>query len=229
MFLITGSGRSGTSAVAQLLHEAGLSVGHDLLEPDEHNAEGYFEERMVIMINDAILKAAGIGEWFTTATRERIREAAVQYVDYMRDQVQVATPVWKDPRFSWTLEAWLEMFPEPPRIIVCLRSPAEVVASTLAYFAQAGNDAEAAVKHVWRTQYERLLEIIAEFGLDAICVEYAALHADPQRAAAPLARFVGRPLDVRTVRRDLRHHAVPIPDDLVELYERVRGLGTAAV
>lgn len=229
MFLITGSGRSGTSAVAQLLHEAGLSVGHDLLEPDEHNAEGYFEERMVIMINDAILKAAGIGEWFTTATREQIREAAVQYASYMRDQVKVATPVWKDPRFSWTLEAWLQMLPEPPRIIVCLRSPAEVVASALAYFAQGGDDAEAAVKHVWRTQYERLLEVIAEFGLDAICVEYAALHADPERAAEPLARFVGRPLDVRTVRRDLRHHAVAIPDDLVELYERVRGLGTAVV
>ena len=229
MLLITGSGRSGTSAVAQLLHEAGLSVGHDLLESDEHNAEGYFEERMVIMINDAILKAAGIGEWFTTATREQIRGAAVQYADYMRDQVKVATPVWKDPRFSWTLEAWLPMLPEPPRIIVCLRSPAEVVASTLAYFAQGGDDAEAAVKHVWRTQYERLLEIIAEFELDAICVEYAALQADPEHAAEPLARFVGRKLDTRTVRRDLRHHAVAVPDDLVDLYERVRGLGVAIV
>ena len=47
MFLITGSGRSGTSAVAQLLHEAGLSVGHDLIAPDEHNMQGYFEERKI--------------------------------------------------------------------------------------------------------------------------------------------------------------------------------------
>lgn len=229
MFLITGSGRSGTSAVAQLLHEAGLSVGHDLIEPDEHNAEGYFEERMVIMINDAILKAAGVGEWFTTATREQIREAAAEYVEYMRDQVTVATPAWKDPRFSWTLEPWLGMLPEPPRIIVCLRSPAEVVASTLRYYAQAGEEAENAVKHVWRTQYERLLEVIGEYRLDAMCVEYAALQADPEAAVQPLARFVGRALDPRTVRRDLRHHAVPVSDDLVELYGRVRGLGTAAV
>ena len=227
MFLITGSGRSGTSAVGQLLHEAGLSVGHDLIEPDEHNAEGYFEERMVIMINDAILKAAGVGEWFTTATREQIREAAVEYVEYMREQVKVATPAWKDPRFSWTLEPWLDVLPEPPRIIVCLRSPAEVVASTLRYYAQAGEEAENAVKHVWRTQYERLLEIIGEYGLDAICVEYAALHADPEAAVQSLAQFVGRVLDPRTVRHDLRHHAVPVSDDLVELYERVRSLGAA--
>ena len=229
MFLITGSGRSGTSAVAQLLHEAGLSVGHDLIAPDEHNTQGYFEERMLIMIDDAILKAAGVGEWFTTAKREQIRDAAAQYADYMRDLVKTATPAWKDPRLSWTLEPWLEMLPERPRIIVCLRSPAEVVASTLTYFAQGGDDAESAVKHVWRVQYERLLEIIAEYGLEAICVEYPALQADPERTAAPLARFVGRALDVRTVRRDLRHHAVAIPDDLLELYERVRGLGVAAV
>jgi hypothetical protein len=229
MFLITGSGRSGTSAVAQLLHEAGLSVGNDLIEPDEHNAEGYFEERMVIMINDAILKAAGVGEWFTTATRTQICDAAVEYAAYMQDQVKVATPAWKDPRFSWTLEPWLDVLPEPPRIIVCLRSPAEVVASTLKYYAQAGEDAENAVKHVWRTQYERLLEIIGEYGLDATCIEYAALHADPERSVEPLARFVGRALDPRTVRHDLRHHAAPISDDLAELYERVRGLGTAAV
>ena len=227
MFLITGSGRSGTSAVAQLLHEAGLSVGRDLIEPDEHNAEGYFEERMVIMINDAILKAAGVGEWFTTATREQIREAAAEYIDYMREQVKVATPAWKDPRFSWTLEPWLDVLPEPPRIIVCLRSPAEVVASTLRYYAQAGEEAENAVKHVWRTQYERLLEIIGEYGLDATCVEYAELHADPQAAVQPLAQFVGRVLDAQTVRHDLRHHAVPVTDDLAELYERVRKLGVA--
>ncbi len=229
MFLITGSGRSGTSAVAQLLHEAGLSVGHDLIAPDEHNTQGYFEERMLIMINDAILKAAGVGEWFTTATRQQIRDAATQYADYMRDLVKTATPAWKDPRLSWTLEPWLEMLPERPRIIVCLRSPAEVVASTLTYFAQGGDDAESAVKHVWRVQYERLLEIIAEHGLDAICVEYPALQADPEGAVEPLARFVGRALEVRTVRRELRHHAVAIPDDLLELYERVRGLGAAAV
>jgi hypothetical protein len=146
----------------------------------------------------------------------------------MREQVRVATPAWKDPRFSWTLEPWLDVLPEPPRIIVCLRSPAEVVASTLAYYAQGGDDAENAVKHVWRTQYERLLEIIGEFGLDATCLEYAVLQAEPERAAAALARFVGRPLAAGTVRRDLRHHAAPIPSDLAELYERVRHLDRVA-
>ena len=226
MLLICGSGRSGTSAVARLLHEAGLSLGHDLIEADEHNAEGYFEERQLVVINDAILNAAGLGPWFSTATREQVRIGAEPYLEHMRLLAADATPAWKDPRLSWTLEPWLDVLPEPPRVIVCLRSPAEVVASTLRYYAQAGDEAEAAVLHVWRTQYERLLEIIAERGLDAIAVDYGDLHRDPETAVVPLSAFVGRDLDAACVRGDLRHHALEIPAELRELYATVRALGS---
>lgn len=225
MILITGSGRSGTSAVAQLLHHAGLSVGNDLIEPDEHNAEGYFEERALVAINDAILEVAGVGAWFSTATREEILSAASSQLEAMQDLATTATPVWKDPRLCWTLEPWLAVLPEPPRIIVCLRSPAEVVASTLTFYMLGGDEAEAAVLHVWRTQYERLLEVIGEYGLDATTVQFGRLQSDPADAADSLASFVGRPLDAGTVRQELRHHSAPIPGDLVELYERVRSLG----
>jgi hypothetical protein len=228
VFLITGSGRSGTSAVAQLLHAAGIAVGHDLIEPDEHNAEGYFEERMLVMINDAILNAAGIGDPFTTATRAAIIDASQEYLDHMVALTEDATPAWKDPRLCLTLEAWLQVMSRP-RIIVCLRSPAEVAASTLRYYGQAGEEAEAAVMHVWRSGYERLLEVIDAYRLDAITVEYEALHADAESTVAALSAFVGRELDGSTIRRDLRHHAREIPPELREMYERVRGLGREAI
>ena len=80
MFIITGCGRSGTSAVAKLLHTAGISVGRDLIRGrTTSNADGYFEERAVIAVNDAILAAAGLHAWFSTATRDagdRRRRAA---------------------------------------------------------------------------------------------------------------------------------------------------------
>jgi hypothetical protein len=225
MFLITGSGRSGTSAVAQILHESGISVGRDLIEPDEHNAEGYFEERQLVLINDAILNAAGIGAWFTSATRAQIIDASQEYVEHMVALEADATPAWKDPRLCWTLEAWISVLSERPRIIVCLRSSAEVVASTLRYYAQAGDDAEAAVTHVWRCHYERLLEVIDAYRLEAICIDYGELFTNPEGAIAPIEAFVGRPLDVSTVRRDLRHHAVETPPELRDLYAKVKSLG----
>lgn len=227
-FIVCGSGRSGTSAVAQLLHRAGLSVGHDLVEADEHNAEGYFEERQVIKINQAILHAAGLGPPFSFATREKVIAACDEYKGYMVEQASIATPAWKDPRFCWTLEAWLPLFGARPGVIVCLRSPAEVAASTMQYFGQVGDEARDAVYHVWRVQYERLLEVVTAYGLKAMPIEYEDLHHAPVEVAERLSSFVGANVDPSTLRADLRHHQVEVPSELAALYERVRAIGESA-
>lgn len=227
MFLVCGSGRSGTSAVARLLHESGITMGHDLIEADESNAEGYFEERAVVDANDAVLNDVGLREWFSTATRAQILEAAHARGEALRAIAGAATLGWKDPRFCWTLEVWLELLPDAPRIIVCLRNPAEVTASTLRYFGLAGEEAERAVAHSWHAGYERLLEIITEYGLDATCIEYSRLHGDKRSTTAALARFVGRKLDASAVRADLRHHESAVPAEAAEMYERVKSLGGA--
>ena len=225
MIIIAGSGRSGTSAVARMVHESGMSVGHDLIEADENNAEGYFEERGVVLLNDAILNDVGLNEWFATASREQIIEAARARGDIMRELAANATPAWKDPRFSWTLEAWMEVWPDRPRVIVCLRSPSEVVASTMKYYGQVDDEARRSVEHVWHAESERLLEIIDAYDLDTVSIEFADLHRDPEAAIAPIERFLDRRLDTRFVRRDLRHHEAPTPGHLAEMYERVRALG----
>jgi hypothetical protein len=223
-FLICGSGRSGTSAVAQILHAGGVEVGHNLVPGDEHNAEGYFEERTIIEINQAILHAAGIGPPFTWASRAQMIEAAHQYADYMLDAASHATPAWKDPRFCWTLEPWLAFLERRPAVIVCLRSPAEVAASTMAYFGQVGDEPRATAYHVWKSQYERLLEVVDSYGLHATVVEYSQLQTAPNQTVNRLAEFVGLPLSASTVRADLRHHEAAVPDDLVDLYRRVQHL-----
>ena len=151
-YIITGCGRSGTSAVAKLLHRAGISVGRDLVPADASNADGYFEERAVIAVNDAIVDGAGLHAWFSAATRADVIDAAHPHVDAMRELARDATPAWKDPRFSWTLEAWLPHMAAPPRVVVCLRSAGEVVASTLRYYGLAGEEPASAVQHLWRAQ-----------------------------------------------------------------------------
>jgi hypothetical protein len=113
-----------------------------------------------------------------------------------------------------------------PQLVVCLRSPSEVVASTLKYYGQESEDAVRHVEHRWLSEYGRLLEIIEEYGLDAISIEFDALHGDPQRAVAPLERFLGRKVDASGVRTDLRHHAADVPAPMRETYERVLALGT---
>jgi hypothetical protein len=226
VIIITGSGRSGTSAVARLIHEAGIPVGRDLIAADESNAEGYFEERSVIAMNDRILGDAGMEAWFAVAPREELLTAAQAYRDEMRALAAEATPAWKDPRFCWTLEAWMELMPSRPRVVVCLRSPLEVVASTLKYYGQVSDEARRHVEHRWRSEYERLLEVIDGFALEAICLEFSDLHRRTKWSVVALSRFVGRELDASVVRRDLRHHRMRVPARLRDVYERVRALGT---
>jgi hypothetical protein len=208
-----------------MLHEAGISVGHDLIPADASNAEGYFEERAVVELNDAILNDVGLNKWFATATREQIMTASRARAEAMTALVSEATPAWKDPRFSWTLEAWMEHFSEKPRVIVCLRSPLEVVASTLRYYGQDSREAKRAVEHTWRSEYERLLEFVDEFTLDAMCVEFSRLYAYPKATARSISAFVGRDVDASKVRRDLRHHTKRVPARLRETYARVRAIG----
>jgi hypothetical protein len=226
MIIITGSGRSGTSAVARLIHEAGIDVGRDLIEADESNAEGYFEERPVIELNDHILKDVGMDEWFAVASREELLTAARARGDEMRALAVNATPAWKDPRFCWTLEAWMEVLPSKPRVIVCLRSPAEVVASTLRYYGQVSDEARRHVEHRWNAEYERLLEIIGEYRLDAMTVEFSELNRRRKHVAASLSRFVGREVAPSGVRADLRHHRLRVPVRLRATYDRVKALGS---
>jgi hypothetical protein len=179
---------------------------------------------MVVTANDAILNAAGLGTWFADASREQILDAAAQYASEMRDIASRATPGWKDPRFCWTLEAWLPLLPPSPRVIVCLRNPTEVVASTLRYYGLAGEEAGRAAMHTWRAECERILALVDAYHLDATAVEFEALHGRPADAVAPTERFVGRALDASFIRGDLRHHAAPVPDEARDLYDRVLAL-----
>ena len=225
MIIVTGCGRSGTSAVAGMLHRSGIAVGHDLIPPDEHNADGYFEERAVVQINDAIISATPLIGRFANPSREEIVAAAELHAEAMRELVDGATPAWKDPRFCWTIEAWLPAFREQPRIVVCLRSPAEVVASTMRYYGMSTDEDERSVIHTWRTENERLLDIIESRALPATVVEFEGLIADPEAVARELGAFVGEPL-IPGVRSELRHHRARMIDELRPVYERVRSLGT---
>jgi hypothetical protein len=227
MIIVTGSGRSGTSAVARLLHEAGLPAGLQLVAADDFNVEGYFEERPLIEINQHILQDAGLGGFSHEASRAAVLDAAQPYIDAMVALAETATPVWKDPRFSWTLEPWLGVFEGRPQVVVCLRNPTEVVASTLRYYGQVSEEAAEHVRNLWRNQYQRLLAVIADYGLPATCVDYTELHTNTRPAVVALSRFIGRDLDPDLVRRDLRHHAAETPVADLELYERVRALGSA--
>ena len=251
MTIVTGRGRSGTSAVARVLHESGISMGRDLLGPAPFdNPLGFYQERTVVALNESIASGCGlypaqslalrvISKWkritnskprpprrARTASRADVLAAAARHQQAMQDLAsEVPTPGgWKDPWFCWTLEAWLPCLARKPRLVICLRGPQAVAHSAMDVFGVTGSDWEQWHVQSWKSMYERLLEVIEEFELEATCVEYDELIASTAETVARLAGFLGHPLDPGNVDSSLRHHASDGAGNLGELYERVKAL-----
>ncbi len=250
LIIVTGSGRSGTSAVARVLHESGIPMGRHLFGAVFFNQTGLFEEQPVVAVNDKVLRRCGVrlsGGLVARAVRRARRlvrlperpffprrvpsraeviAAAAPHARRMRE-LAAAVPEpggWKDPQFAWTLEAWLPHFAQPPRVVVCLRSPQAVAGSTLDVYGVTDDERRQAVLRFWSHEYARLIEVVHDRRLEATCIEYDELVTMPAQTVERLAAFLGHPLDPQYVEPSLQHQPAGAPEQFADLYERVKAL-----
>ncbi len=222
--IVTGAGRSGTSAVARVLHESGVSMGNNLAEPSDANADGFYEDWGPLWLNERILLDCGLGDrWHPERwpSRAKVRAAAQRYRGDMAALLANTSGGWKDPRFSITVESWLPLLPASTSVVVCLRSPAAYADSVVRLY---GLVERAAVERQWARHYRRLLDVIRDYGLRAICLEYDALIEQPSETVGTLASFLGRPLSASYVNAPLRRYVRDVPKRYRELYVEVRRL-----
>ena len=126
--IIIGMHRSGTSMMTRMLEEMGLFMGSEL--EDNHEAVFFLE------LNEWILRTCG-GSWDNPEAINHLLQDKQLFdltVDYLRHQLtslrglkylgvrkflKYKSPFnltvpwgWKDPRMSFTLPLWLELFPD---------------------------------------------------------------------------------------------------------------------
>ncbi len=228
-FIVAGAGRSGTSAVARVLHESGVSMGREMAAASEVNPEGFYEDLDIVALNERILTDLGMNNpWRPERwpSREAVRNAGAAYRDEMSALARDGVDGWKDPRFAITLEAWLPALGSKPKVIVSLRSPQAYANSATRIY---GLVKPARAMREWARHYRRLLAVIRRHNLSTTCVEYDTLIEQPVEAVAGLARFVGRPLDASYVVPRLRREFAPVPETYRTLYERVATLAGSRV
>ncbi len=136
--IVTGSHRSGTSAVSTFLANLGINVGEPekLIDAAEDNENGFFERLDVMAINDTILSRVH-SRW------DYLDSNALELLDPENVEPEITagmneiltsfqekerTFLLKDPRFCLTLPVWLNCL-KNPLIIVCLRNPLEIARS----------------------------------------------------------------------------------------------------
>jgi hypothetical protein len=134
---VTGMHRSGTSMVARLLNLCGVDLGAttDLLPPNVHNPEGFWEHRDFLLANDRIISAAGgtwdsppperPAGWEQSKALARCRQDAGRLVGRFCNREPWG---WKDPRSCLTLPLWQSVIPGL-KVVICVRNPLAVAGS----------------------------------------------------------------------------------------------------
>lgn len=153
--LILGAGRSGTSMLAGLLHQAGYYMGEKLHQPRDSNPKGFFEWYRINRINEELLAPcclrSGKARLFRALLRRRTVDCpgrsqgwllalppgvepgppAPGLAEEMRAALQRRPYAFKDPRFSYTLPAWAPLLAADTVFLCVFRDPSVTVASML--------------------------------------------------------------------------------------------------
>lgn len=145
--VILGMHRSGTSALAGLLHSNGIVMGRDedfYPPPMKENPKGFYENVRFRRINDQILKEVNykvksfdpnIPVSIPPTENEKLRKMMKELIrSYDKE---FSNWGWKDPRTSLTFASWCEVMDEMEvltdvRVIVILRPATQVAKSMMA-------------------------------------------------------------------------------------------------
>jgi hypothetical protein len=132
---VVGMHRSGTSMVASVLQTLGVQFGaeEELLPANQSNLAGYYENKRILAINDALMAANSL-TWRTlpAITSKQKVEGADEYLsaaDTFSKRFEDG-PLWgvKDPRLSFFLPFWKAAAPSSS-VVICVRNPASVALS----------------------------------------------------------------------------------------------------
>jgi len=201
--VVTGMHRSGTSAVAGMLHGAGVFMGEKLIGPDRSNPKGHFEDVEVKKINDAILAESG-GAWDDPPDRYVVSDQTKEWIKEFISQRCADHDVWgmKDPRLMLTWEFWVPFLNEP-KMIVCDRQ-IEFIARSL----KARNGF-----HLWKGEgltsaYWHSGQELFTSGKKLFRCHYPDLVEHPESVAFRMRTFLDHLVtpDASFIDKSLRHH-----------------------
>lgn len=197
--IIAGMHRSGTSMVARIASLLGVYFGpaRDLMTATEDNPEGYFENRGMWRLHDALLARLG-GAWdrppllrWADIAEEPAARALAQDARVLLHYLAAGSAAagghwgWKDPRSSLVMDFWKTLVsPATTRLVLCVRNPKEVVAS----LSKRGDEVEHPYL-VWRAYYRALMVDTAEF--ETLWLHYDSFFENTEAMVERLTDFLG--------------------------------------
>jgi len=251
--LILGSGRSGTSMLAGILHQAGYFLGDKLHLARDSNPRGFFEWGKINRINEDILSPYDRKGFYSLFYEKILKQHTVfspgksqHWLLALPDKTVVSNHdpaivkqigqvvkrepfCYKDPRFCYTLPVW-KPYLKPDTAYICVfREPQVTVESILKecrtqdYLKDLRIGRRSAYR-AWICLHTHLLNRDTGGWDNFFFVHYNQVYDGS--AIGPLSRFLGVKLDAGFVDRALKRTVSGDnpPVQVMNIYRRLCGL-----
>ena len=246
--LVVGMHRSGTSLLARMLQLLGVHLGDDLLPADQHNPDGYGEDKRFVTFQRHILSQAtppaaeAWPDWGWSSTGG-FRCADPSTAELLRAQYPAAECLlersrhyqpwgWKDPRTTLLLPFWEKLEPEA-LVIGIYRYPWEIVDALQRLRPPVFLTNPHWALQIWQHYNQSLLALWQRQPQRTLLLNSGALIAQPAALADLLVRRLGwswcelAKEKLAALRRPELHRSLPAADALPLLHRLVSPESTA--
>ena len=164
--IFTGMHRSCTSLISNMLTKLGIDMGESVLEPDEFNPKGYFENKNFLFFDTYFCDCAskdgeGFPNWGWTRGEdldekvlEDFKEPAKYVINLHLDKKLWG---WKDPRTSLLLKFWEPLLPTA-KYIFAYRNPNDVINSVKKLNISVFKENSEYIEECWISHNKNILE-----------------------------------------------------------------------
>lgn len=176
--LVVGCYRSGTSAVAGVLHHLGVMMGTQFDEPTRNNVKGYWEDLEFKRLH----KSMSNGDNSEGLYQNLIRRRELEY------------KIWglKDPLLCFHLPKFISYLTSEHKVIVCRRSLEEITASMGRAI---NNNADDKTFTPLAEHYLNHMNMnLNEYKGPVLELNHGATLNDPKATVEKISDFVGQPV-----------------------------------
>tara|TARA_Y100000590_G_scaffold446920_1_gene581371 strand:+ start:17479 stop:18225 length:747 start_codon:yes stop_codon:yes gene_type:complete len=238
--IVVGMHRSGTSAVAGILHLNGISMGSDKTfrpKPLPQNPKGFYENYSFRKISDKILACSGYKvKSFNPVIPEEVTVGKI--TGKMTNLIHLNESDhgkwgWKDPRVCLTLHCWLDVLDSmnlinETRIVFVSRDGASVARSLTR---RDGLSTEVGLR-LWSAYNRRALNLLNPRSVQTFHFAYETLLAEPESLCGKLFRFLATDFDSSVIgtfidpdlNRSGREKSESLTSEAAEVTERLTKL-----
>jgi hypothetical protein len=214
--VVLGMHRSGTSVTARSLQTLGITLGAHLMEPQECNPKGFYEDLDIFEMNERILGA--LHQCWDSLTPMAMKSFSNLLADFKDDAKKLIIEkmqhryvfAFKDPRTAILLSFWREVFRElklQGRYVIVFRHPISVADSL-----RKRDDFCLQKSLLLWAKYN--ISILASVNKkESIFINYDSILSQPELQIARLSDFLKMPVDADALNdfqsefleRDFRH------------------------